>query len=538
MVSFTSTPPDLILTIAEFLDITSLQQLRLLNHDLNAIVSPLALRNICFALADSEEKIQKLLECCSQPLPALWEYGRHLTIRTMGRYVAAQYVDKERISGLYNTIEQFKHLNSFEIRWEQGYDSEETNKFVYDIQESVTKAVLKATGGKVGRLNIKPWISWAVPLPSGLTGFVGLEHLAFVVKQWECSMLNDVFSDGGVWSDERKRHTCIQPGYKDALQSLIRNNPTLKTMELRQGCVTDFYDAWALFVGSPNSTAQPLLQDLRTLIINGVTFPHVISSQMSPFLHLEHLEVQSTYRVTPLDNLWLSLQAAGTLLKTLKTHQVSLSLVSYLALYSGLQHLVIQDIQGLPACHSPEVTSKFFQEVLPRHSSSLIQLSISFETGITYLEGWSFTPGLWMPALRSLNQLKSLRLYPGNEERFRELEPRSPATGVGGEDRKQELDDKYAALTRNYQEVLDCVGSLQHLESLEIVLPGRRWGWCGTGRLRWALHSRKILGEVVKRLRSERDVPRELILFSGRYDAKKDEDSQGGGWQYVLRPNE
>ncbi|KAF8662707.1 hypothetical protein AX16_001149 [Volvariella volvacea WC 439] len=549
---FANAPLDIILSIAEHIDPATLPQLRLLSRAFGERISPIALRNLAFRICGANEKLERLLNSSSNCLPAIYKYGRHLTLKTDGWYVAS-YVDKTKIAGLYKTLERLESLESLKIVWESGYnDSAETTEFVYEIQEKALEAVLKATGGTLNKLVVKPWSNRDLPLPRALGEFKGLRALAVNFDKYGCGCRGlDRWGQRASWFEEMGSHGCIPQGYQEVLNRLTRNSPELQVFEVREGCAIDFYNADELFCGigdkgsSSDGDEEPL--KLRKLTITGVKFFRALNFNISPFIYLQHLDVPSLYSINSLDNLWLSLQATGTTLKSLKTSQVSLPLAFYLASYSGLQCLTIENIEDLPPCTDPKVTGVFFHDALPRHAASLSKLCISFNLGIDYLEGWSFTPELWMPALLSLEVLETLELYPSDEVKARRLERRRQSAGIdnsaeSGEkiedaDGEEEEEDEHSKLVRNYQEVLNHIGSLSSLVMLRILWPRQRHG-CGTAMMRWIRRSAGVVRKVAEELRSGSGVPRELDLFCGRYNAKRDEPSNGElgcSWRYVVR---
>ncbi|KAF8645430.1 hypothetical protein AX16_007824 [Volvariella volvacea WC 439] len=539
-------PADIIESIANHLDLSSLKVLRLISHDFHDLFSSIALRNVAFRINGSEEDVPRLLEACSKPLTGLYRYGRHLTVHTNGWYVA-RYVDEEGIQGLYKTIEQFRNLTSFKMEWQSGYDDkEETTVRVHEIQERVVEAVHKATEGKLDRLIILPWNQKGYDFPQQLKEFKGLRELEFTLHQygWGCRRLNR-FGDSPTQDDWNEPHECIPQSYRDALRSIVCNNPELEAFKLKQGCAINSHDASKLFI---HDDGHGKILALRTLSMRGVRFPNIIEAQHSPFAYLRHLEVLTQYNILPLDNLWKSLEVVGAALETLETHQVTLPLCSYLASYSGLRRLTIRDLGDESECVDPRVTTSFFNSSLSRHAASLTTLHVSFRVDVDYLDGWSFTPKLWMPALQSLTALRSLHLYPGQEARFNfaELEQggvqvERQGSGDEGERRSnrgsktgRRLKARLLPLIQNYQEVLDHVGSLDQLQILEIIWPDETWG-CGTGYMGWLNQSTKDISEVAQELRSSSGVPKELVLLSGRYSARKvkgDEDEDE--WHFVA----
>ncbi|KAF8662703.1 hypothetical protein AX16_001145 [Volvariella volvacea WC 439] len=535
--SLANSPPDIILSIAEHLDLSTLCQLRLLSHEFDAQFSALALRSIAFRLCNDEEKVQQLLDACSQPLPCIYRHAKHLTVKTSG-WVVSRAANSTRIVDLYKTIGRLERLKSFKVVWEfeHGWDeSEATRDFIYEIQERVVEAVLKVTGGTLNQLTIKPKIigKHRFALPTRLGEFKGLRELHVVFDKYgnSCSGL-DRWGQISEWYGEE--HDCKPEGYEEVLQGLIRNNSGLQVLDLQKGCGIEFSDAAELFL----SDDERHLSSLQKLTVSGVRFSPTLKTQSFPFARLQHLEVPSIYSILSLDHFWPSLQTAGAKLKILKTHQVSLSLVAYLASYSGLQQLTIKDIESLPTCTDSEVPAMFFNDALPRHGASLKELCISFYANISFLDGWSFTPKLWVPALPSLVALRSLYLHPGDQAQALRLQGQSQATtGLNSDDDDEdeaivEIEDEHSKLVRHYQEILDHVGSLPNLEFVSILWTRHFWGR-GTGRIRWAKRSRATLAEVVKELRSENGVPKQLALFRMLCDAKKNEESGESGWEYV-----
>ncbi|KAF8646903.1 hypothetical protein AX16_007052 [Volvariella volvacea WC 439] len=546
--TLTNAPADIIELITQHLEPSTLRTLRLVSHDFHDCFSPISLRNIAFSINRTEGDVKRLLEACSKPLSALFRYGQHLTVKTNGYYIA-RYVNEDGVVKFCKTIEQFQNLTSFKVEWEPGFDdTEETTVRMHNLQERVAEAAHTATGGRLERLVIIPWRKRGYELPRKLVEFSGLKELEFKLDEygWGCDGLN---SWGERWEgyDESEPHECIPPSYKGGLRSIVRNNPGLEVFRIKQGCAIDFHDADSLFVGHGGDDTAPAL---HTLVMKGIQFPRAIPAQGSPFTSLRHLNALTPHLILPLDNLWKSLEAAGTRLETLKIRQVSLPLCSYLASYSGLRQLSIKDLNETPGHTSISTATPFFAEALPRHASSLTRLRIAFQAGVHYLEGWSFTPKLWVPALRSLTALKILRLYPGDVDRFSSpiLQQRhDPGVSQSSEDDAQsepEPVDEYdeeaekerrdqqkaiyrAAIVHNYQEVLDHVECVCQLETLQIIWPDEIWG-CGTGHMQWLEECRETVSGVVKELRSRNGVPKVLALLSGFYRPEEED----GEWRF------
>ncbi|KAF8662709.1 hypothetical protein AX16_001151 [Volvariella volvacea WC 439] len=490
--SLAGAPQDIVLSVAEHLDTAMLCQLRLLSRGFNNRISPVALRNIAFHICNGED--------------------RHLTVKTDSYYV--RDLDKAEIPRLYRAIERFETLQSFEIKWHFGWDGAELKQFVEEMQGHIAEAVLKATGGVLSKLVIRGQVRAESEFAflNELRRFNGLRVLkiGFGTYGWGCSGL-DRWGQRASWYEETEPHKCVPQLYKDAVKDLIGNSPGLQELEIKAHCAIDFFDADKIFLGvfddasGSDRTRRPKLE-LRSLAITGT---------------------------------------AGTKLKTLTTHQVSLPLATYLASYSGLRHLIINDIEDLPPCVDPKVTTAFFHDALPQHAASLTELCITFKPAIDYLDGWSFDPALWAPALLSLEALESLRLYPGNKKARRmertiamdnAYETNRNVDGDANSGETEEEDDEHLTLLRNYQEVLDHVGSLPSLGTLGITWPGRNFG-CGTGTWRWGMRSAATVSRVADKLKSNNGVPRVLVLFCGTYDVKGDEHGSEleGGWNYVRR---
>ncbi|KAF8641381.1 hypothetical protein AX16_010002 [Volvariella volvacea WC 439] len=391
---------------------------------------------------------------------------------------------------MQRTIERFRNVNSLKVEWKSGSnDKKETTARVHEIQERVIEAVYKATEGKLDRLAIIPWQEKGYDLPKKLKEFRGLREMEFTLDEhgWACRRLGRFGSSSTQDNSSKLRH-CVPPSYNDALQSIVCNNPGLEVLKLTK-----------LLTHNDGGHGKTLA--LRSLSMHGIRFPSVIEAQHSPFAHLRHLAVPTPYTVSSLDNLWKSLEAIGTPLETLETHQVTLPLCSYLASFSGLRRLAIQNLDDNPECVNPRVTTSFFNSSLPRHSASLATLLISFQVDISYLDGRSFTPKLWMPALHSLTALKSLHLHPVQQRE-----------GIETQTLQQ---GQPSPLIRSYRQVIDHIESLTQLRTLEIIWPDETWGG-GTGYERWFYASIKTVSEAVQELRSWNGVPQELVLLRGR----------------------
>ncbi|KAF8649050.1 hypothetical protein AX16_006051 [Volvariella volvacea WC 439] len=300
--SLANSPPDIILSIAEHLDLSTLCQLRLLSHEFDAQFSPLALRSIAFRLCNDEEKVKQLLDACSQPLPCIYRHAKHLTVKTSG-WCVSRAVDSTRIADVYKTIERLEGLKSLKMVWEFGWDdSEATKDFVYQIQEEIVEAVLKVTGGTLNRLILKPKIfgPHRFALPTRLGVFKGLRELKIVFDKhgYKCSGL-DMWGRKSEWYEEGD-HDCKPEGYEEVLWGLVRNNRGLQVLKLQQGCGIKFNDAAEFFLVEDGESR---LSSLHKLTLSGVKFSRDLGAQSSPFPYLQFLEVPSIYSVLPLDHL-------------------------------------------------------------------------------------------------------------------------------------------------------------------------------------------------------------------------------------------
>ncbi|KAF8643538.1 hypothetical protein AX16_008982 [Volvariella volvacea WC 439] len=419
---------------------------------------------------------------------------------------------------LYTTIEQCGDIRSLSMAWESTNDNEVEDSFVMEIQEGVMRAVLRGTKGQLERLDIKPLMIPQCPLPKALLQFKHLLSFKFIRddRAWGC--------EGEVDNSDTNlgEHDCIRDPHMQALQAVVHNNRQLKELRIDHDCDIHFHDACALFSdASDTKRIQPLA--LRILTISGIQFSSALGPHRSPFSKLQHLRVDSIYSHIPLDNLWISLQASETTLKTLITFQASDRLVYYLASYSGLQELVIEDIETPLGC-----TTLFFDTALPKHASSLTKLSISLGFGIEYLHGWSFAPSLWMPALNSLRILKYLQLSPGT----------GGGISLDSTPEIHDFDERTLQIFLSYQEMLDGICQLEGLETLEIFKPFGVRG-SGTQYADWTDNVVETLERVVEQLRSKTKFPSALVLFSGRYCSTR---AKGGGsgalWHYIRISDE
>ncbi|KAF8662696.1 hypothetical protein AX16_001138 [Volvariella volvacea WC 439] len=487
-------PLDLIFPIAESLDSKSLLQLRLVSRTFSTLVSPLALRNVTIVM--NNRSVKDRIAICSQQLPGVYQHARSLTTRT-GDFNLLRYIDRNGLPDLYNTIGQLKNLTSFKISWQDAtshryHPQSEVMKLVQEIQEGLAGAVWRATGGMLRELTIEPWITRPVGLPDALLQFRELRTLRFdcLPPQWKPNLAAHI-------------HTVVSDLFQDNLGVLVRGNPHLESLQISKGW--RFFNATPLF-HYPGEGDGP--SALCTLTIEGVEFSHTLDLRQSPFLNLQHLHVLSSYSSLPMDHLWLALQASGIRLRTLVTQQVSHPLVKYIASYSGLEQLAMQDIEDLHVCTSPECTELFFKTALPRHSSTLTKLSI---VSTNYPGAWAFNPPLWMPALESLQSLESLQLYPRIRSSFNP--PQSHEDYISHKDHYEEM------FTEPYQEALDHIGGLIRLEILEITWMTRAWYAESFGLAE--LDVRELFGTVSNKLGSRNGVPKKLVW---KYHAYEQED--------------
>ncbi|KAF8646900.1 hypothetical protein AX16_007049 [Volvariella volvacea WC 439] len=534
--TLTNAPLDVILYTAEHLDLEALCTLRLVSRNLCNQISPITLRSITFRINEARTSMNRLYEVCSQPYLAYHKYTRRLTVKTNNTHIDRN-IREDEMEVVYETIGRLQCLTSLDLQWESTYEikGQAAADCLFTIQDRIVEAVYRATGGRLDRLAVEPALkSHGYGLPGRMLEFRGLRIMESKLGTMgqRCGGL-DKSGERRFPYDENAPECCISPGYKEGLRAIVRNNPGLEVFAIRQGCVMDFYDVGELFGKEGKESALAL----RQLTVQGLRFPHTIPTHNSPFAHLEHLNVLFNSSLMPLDNLWKSLEATGTKLKTLTTHQLSL------ASYSGLQQLAIMQIDNTTRewTDSSAVTA-FFNNLLPRHSSSLTKLSTLFRPGITHLDGWSFTPHVWKPALQVLSALNTLSMYSAEIDeppysvmrKWEETDESGRINEIETElqaERRVSQTSFVANVTRIYQEVIDHVEGLPRLQTLEIRWPDEVLWTVGTFRRRkWLICAMK---SVVKRLRSCSGVPRELVLLSGVYGSRRVEDSGAGEeWEF------
>lgn len=260
--------------------------------------------------------------------------------------------------------------------------------------------------------------------------------------------------------------------------------------------------------------------NLQSITIDGANprgVKHPLPAQA--LRNLRHVEIFSNYEHFSMNLLWSSMKAAGTRLDTLTTAQVSLKLVDYLASYSGLKYLKIYDIITHSSCSSSEVTSSFFNRALPRHTSTLESLSLSYTANTRQIRGWDFYPASWDPLLPRMSALKSLHIPPYRP---------GPTAFI----------ETASMIASQYQTVLDSVQLAPNLEVLEIYWPSQTFD-SETTRENWERKLERILRRVVPELTctGDRPRPKELRLFNGTYCATR--PNGGFHWKYTyVSPDE
>ncbi|KAF8651506.1 hypothetical protein AX16_004718 [Volvariella volvacea WC 439] len=510
IISFNEAPLEIIRCVAAYLDTPALKQLRLTSRYMNAVASPLTLRSVAITFAWGRN-IEALLESCKYPLPGLYQNARNLTIWFCGWFVS-NYIDR-RMEDLCATIERCTGVRSLSVKW-RVYGNSSRTLWCAQTQGWVADAVLKGTNGKLEELEIES--STSVRIPPSFLQLKQLRVFKFTLDEegWWCNSFGlgeEVNTDMG-----NADNHCIREGCRNALLAIIRSNSQLKELYIVQGCGLGFHDIGVLFPGVSDDSDGGGPMGLHAFTIKGVKFPRSLDPCRSPFIGLQHLRVLSPYSLLPLDNLWTSLQAAGTTLKTLTTSQTSHPLILYLASYSGLQELVLLEIEDQPDCISPRSIALFFEVAIPQHATSLGKLSISFQRGIDHLDGWSFTPSLWMPALQSLKALKSLHLSPGSCDTTPFDSHTLPYNSINQE-------QNALSIYRSYQEILDSIFQLKGIQNVEIF-------WTRSGIQD---SNRALVREAAKQLRGRNEAPPVLVLLRESYYLKRIEGKGSNVWGYV-----
>ncbi|TFK71982.1 hypothetical protein BDN72DRAFT_957701 [Pluteus cervinus] len=506
---FAQCPADVILVTSAYLDTPSLLQLRSVNHVLHDIVTPSVLQYVHLSLTQirgtEAEDVTKRLQTCSTPLPNFYQSARHLKVKIDGWYIR-RYVPDELLPDLWKTLSLLQSLISVEFAWKYGYDDdEETRIRVQNIRSQVASAIMKATGSRLEKLTIHPPIG-ELDIPKPFLHVQGLIEFGIDYEQsgWGCDESSESDGEEAGSKAQGGPPTCdckALPVDTD-IAGILAANPTLQDLRIVHGCLGKGYPAKALF------TSQ--LSDLRSITMEGLSTWGIETLLPAPsFQNLRHVNIMSSYQYHPVDPLWASMKAAGTILETLVTAQISSSLIDFLASFSGLRNLKIDDIITDSSCSSPKITSSFFDLALPRHFSTLESFSLSYGGNVKQIPGWDFDPVLWSSFLPKMTALKSLHIPPYAPE-----------------------GSQAAQIAARYQTVIDTVQLVPNLELLQIHWPDRIHG-CGTGRMKWVRSCVATLDETVKDLRCDGEVakPKTLRLFNGIHRAIA---SGGSSWRYAL----
>ncbi|TFK64791.1 hypothetical protein BDN72DRAFT_251816 [Pluteus cervinus] len=518
-------PSDILITTTNFLDKRALLDLRLVNRQIYDILTPFALRAVQFNLDypwnGDTNSVNSRLEECQLLSSDLRYYAQNFSISINGGCLSRQ-VDPSLIPHLWNAIASFKSLRTFDLRWDitpKRRTDPTTGIRPQAVLAGVVDAVVQATGGELQSLNLSPspddpWVSESDSLQF-IRGLVSLK-VSLDRRGWRCSLHSQpkLFTDSELERGYRNRFCGCKPfPVQDVVSQILENNPQLESLELLHGCRGRGFSLHEILL--------PHLSNLVSLSIFGASFHSTTPLDPIPLRNLRHLTIHSRYSAANLDVLWSSMKAAGTCLETLTTFQVSYSLMSFLASFSGLRTLSIDAIQRYTACTSEDAVSLFTHSVLPQHASTLESLSLRFDVDIYHIDAWAFNPFTWSQVLPRLVALKSLRVHP----------PR-----ISGEGLVRPSDyTTYSYLLGNYQVLLDSIQEVPDLERLEVLPPSVSTSYSG-GQSKWSDLFSSELDKVTSELKvniqrgSRRVNPRTLALYIGDLEPVEGDD---GKW--VLR---
>ncbi|TFK62777.1 hypothetical protein BDN72DRAFT_848335 [Pluteus cervinus] len=490
-------PSDILLLIFSHLDPQSKRQLCLVSRYFHSIFAPLVLRNIRIPFCQentSSDSIDSRLQTCSSPLPNLYEHAQALRVKAQNYYFP-HHVTTSLLPALWDTIARLKSLKSLQVDWEYRGECED-HQTIEEYHRHIVEGVLRATEDHLEGLVLIVDLS-SQTLPVALKQIRGLKSLRIAHDQhgWLCSK-SSIFGDDGVCR-------CDRPWMQDIIKPLIAANPMLETLELVQGCLNRG--------PKPNDTLPASLKNLTSLTFSSLEIPSVPEKggALSPLRNLRHLTVRAPYRQLKIDAFWDALGAAKPPLETLVSFQICLPLVNFLKSFSGLRSLEFQRIE---CCDSPEVVSTFLQHVLPRHADTLERLSIHYRHDVDSIPGLDFDPKTWAPALIQLHKLEYLGIYAPPPPLFPDHE-----------------DTLSSRLSKTYQALLDIVGDMSNLNTLQIHYPEPEFG-CGTGYVNWSSWLQRVLNRVVPKLRVKGGRPMRLDLFNGTQNCVPLDDET---WGYI-----
>ncbi|KAF8652203.1 hypothetical protein AX16_004506 [Volvariella volvacea WC 439] len=524
-VSLEDCPPDIVHYIAIFSELSALRSLRLVSRTVHSLVSPIALRKVGLRFTSGSDTISICDDETDLGLTNLYQHARSLS-----SYLSPYSpIDKDHLPKLWRTIEKFRALRALKMEWEicDGDKTDEQNRAVLELQDPILSSVLKATGGTLESLTIAPH-GWGYPkfaniaFPLMLLNVRGLKNLVFFHSQfgWRC----DCRERGNNYErrmDEISRlegrdigKNCLPPEFKRCVKEIIKANPGIKELTIRQGCAARYFHPADLF-----DEQEPGFR-LDHLDIRGVSFPQPSEPTfLEVFKNLTDFRADTPMSDINLNNLWKTLLHAGSQsLISLATSQVSPSFITFLRSFSGLRTLKLTSLEPENETPMPQLAHEFFTSALASHASTLQHLSITFKDDVGHIPGWAFTASQWTPFLSRLPALKSLGLYPA---------PRSTRYNSSESD-----------VIEDYQAILDCVSQVYggntaqaSFESLEIHWPESTFG-CGTAYISWLDSVQDLLeNKVVGGLRSGTGVPGRLIVKNGEYTAVERAD---GVWGYEL----
>ncbi|KAF9266006.1 hypothetical protein L218DRAFT_997358 [Marasmius fiardii PR-910] len=316
MIHFLDLPNELICEIGSQVSLKTLQQLRLCNTRLKEALAPVLFTSVG-------------LRITSSPTFRRVTFSRYVKYLSIGSWRSHDKVD---LSPLYD----FRNVRA--VRWQlAGTESEQLVNRIFEYLSCLPY---------LSEFHFTSYHSSSFPIPFD----------RYLIRN-----LSVLSVQGPFYGDSL--------GVTPALFHLITNNPSLTSISLDVAWSSNPLHSSQLFEGLPPDFCSSL-RHLR------LPRWHVNISSAC----IRMMPVLSSLDVTLLppsgignDALWILLREEGIRLRDLAVTVISQELVDYLQSYSGLETLVLSDVESDQTRNASEA---FYQKVLPKHAQTLVSLTV------------------------------------------------------------------------------------------------------------------------------------------------------------------
>ncbi|KAF8643515.1 hypothetical protein AX16_008998 [Volvariella volvacea WC 439] len=308
---------------------------------------------------------------------------------------------------LWIDLAKYTSLKSLNVAWrdeEKDRSTRTADSYYNFLADELVQALYKATGGKLSELTWRPHNPYRVDslFPESRQPLLGLEQLL-------------------IRSSDPYETVLKTTQIESLLGNIVFHNPGLRLVMLEVDSPFPLCTAEELFPTHHESLAFEKLKIVGTLpdLSPNAIRSHSVSLSSTPrrlsnMRNLQGLNIgfgEHRPQSSPnIDLLWQTLKDSGARLTwLLLSYGISETLVQYLASYEGLECGSFE-FQVVPARLLPSSTS-FVKDILPKHVSSLTELSITcvWNHYDPSRESMAFKPSIWPPP-SSFTKLKILRI--------------------------------------------------------------------------------------------------------------------------------